>query len=748
MGQRRRQSLIAGLAVALAASAGAATPTRAAGGPAPPPVGPSCGEGPQRIGDTMLGTPCADRIVVPPSVTFVDGGAGNDTILGSTSAVPTSCESGCHLEVGSQTFEGGPGNDVVFGDRGNDTLRGNGGDDRLYGGIGDDVLEGGEGNDLLSGGFGADTIDGQGGNDYVRGDGTVDHIFDTGGGFDTLSFSTGTTPGFGAGVATGATGFPGGAEGERGVFLKLGAGGENANDGGAALGGGIDEVQPGAFERIIGTPFSDFIVGSEAGEEIWGGGGADVIRGEGGDDSLHGGADGDLLDGGEGADTVDGEAGSDNCISAAVATSCEGNAQQVEPRDTSKVSVGETTANTGLTQVYLVGSSGADGITATYGAEAVSFSLAAGSFDTDPADAAGCAVAATAASCPLASPLDSLLLAGMGGKDSIAANGFPDGVGVVATGGAGEDTLDGGVSEDVLVDGPGGAEDVLDGGPGDDALLHNGGPDLLAGGEGSDLFVNSSICDGETLSGGSFGAGERDNASWARLNGEGVDARLDQGRAGEIGPGEEPQCPGGSFDTLTGIEDLEGSNQSDVLVGDEGPNQLFGHTGEDTYRARGGNDTIAANFGTRDHAIDCGPGTDTAVIDVAAIGDPAPIECERVREGPEGEFIEPEPELPPPDRRPPRTRLLRHPPKLLRIAPHRRRLVVFAFSANEPGSRFACKLDRHPLTPCRSPRRYRVGIGGHTFRVLATDAAGNRDKSPAAFEFRVTVRKPAHPRHH
>ena len=39
-------------------------------------------------------------------------------------------ETGLHLEVGSQTFEGGPGNDIVYGDRGNDTLRGNGGNDR------------------------------------------------------------------------------------------------------------------------------------------------------------------------------------------------------------------------------------------------------------------------------------------------------------------------------------------------------------------------------------------------------------------------------------------------------------------------------------------------------------------------------------------------------------------------------------------------------------------------------------------
>ena len=194
---------------------------------------PACASGPERIGDTIVGTPCADVIVAPAGVEVVKGGGGNDTIVGSlTTAASGSPETGLHLEVGSQTFEGGPGNDIVYGDRGNDTLRGNGGNDRLYGGIGDDVLEGGEGDDLLSGGFGADKIDGQAGNDYVRGDATIDHIFDTGGGFDTLSFSTGVTPGFTAeDIPTPAAELPSESEASAAIWLKLGEGGNNAVDG-------------------------------------------------------------------------------------------------------------------------------------------------------------------------------------------------------------------------------------------------------------------------------------------------------------------------------------------------------------------------------------------------------------------------------------------------------------------------------------------------------------------------------------
>ncbi len=169
------------------------------------PAAPSCAAGPVRSGATIIGTPCADRIVVPASVTRVDAGAGNDTIIAAPiAATAQDCSGGCFGGVGSQTIEGGPGNDLIFGERGNDTLRGGPGNDRLYGGIGDDRLEGGPGNDLLAGGFGADSIDGQEGDDYVRGDGTIDHIYDSGGGNDTLSYASGVTPGFGGGIDTGA----------------------------------------------------------------------------------------------------------------------------------------------------------------------------------------------------------------------------------------------------------------------------------------------------------------------------------------------------------------------------------------------------------------------------------------------------------------------------------------------------------------------------------------------------------------
>jgi Ca2+-binding RTX toxin-like protein len=697
-------------ALSLPAGAGAADTT------------PSCAEGPTTVGGTTYGTPCSDLIVAPAGVEAVQAGGGDDTIVAGPITASTDCPSGCPLGVGSQTFEGGEGDDVVYGERGNDILRGGGGNDQLFGGIGDDLLEGGPGNDRLVGGFGADSIDGEEGDDYVRGDSTIDRIFDTGGGTDTLSYSTGITPGFGGTVPF--AGFPAPGR-ERGVRLFLGETGQNANNGVAPDGGGVDEVEVGAFETIIGTPFSDYIVGTAANETIYGGGGADAIEGGGGADTLVGGADGDYLDGGT-----------------------------IATRDTDKVSVGFMTppGATPYAQLYLVGSEGDDNVTAGYSAAAVSFHLSAGTFDESPSDAGGCEIkTATEAVCPLTAPLDSLLLAGMGGADTMSATGFPESTGIVEIGGVGGDSLTGGDTEDILVDGPeGAAKDTLNALGGDDALTHNSGDDELLGGDGNDLFLSNSVCDEERIVGG---AG-RDNASWARF-GEGVEANLASGMVGRPGAGETPACGAEPFDSVSEIEDLEGSNSPDVFYGDAGPNQLLGHKEGDIYFAGGGEDSILANSGDPDLVINCGADADEATIDHPQYGDPAPVECERVFEADPDNFrtrtlLPPPPlvESPPPpppvkkaprDRRPPRTRLAAHPPG--RVFTHAKwRRVAFRFAADEAGSRFLCKLDGKPYRGCTSPRAYSVKVGAHAFRVFAIDAAGNRDRTPALFRFRVRRR--------
>lgn len=736
-----RFTLIA-IAGVLVAAAAAASPAAAA---------PSCAEGPQTVGSTIVGTPCDDVIHAAPDIAAVYGGAGDDTIVPGAITAAASCPEECRLGIGSQTFDGGPGDDVVFGERGNDTLNGGEGNDRLYGGIGDDLLRGGPGNDLLSGGHGFDSVDGDAGNDYVRGDGTIDRIYDTGGGEDTLSYASGVTPGFGGSV--GVAGFPSGAEG-RGVRLELGASGLNGDNGTAPFGGGVDEVEAGAFEKVIGTPFSDYVVGSEAGEVIYGGGGADVILGQGGNDTLFGGAEGDDLDGGGGANSIDGGPGEDHCQNPS-GTNCEPVPAAVVPRDSTKIAAGSEAGGTGLSHLYLVASSAKDVVAVSYSAgppPSVTFQLGAGSagFDESPAASEGCSPAAgSAIVCALSAPLDSIVLAGLGGNDELEALGFPSTVSAMLLGGEGSDRLEGGEqTEDVLVDGPGGGSDTLEALGRDDALMHNGGADVRLGGDGNDLFLSNSICDGDVLNGGEG----RDNSSWTKLT-EPVGANLALGKAGRPGSGEAPSCGGESLDTLEAIEDLEGTSASagDVFYGDAMSNQLLGWAGPDSYFAAAGDDRVLANSGDTDLVIDCGEGNDVAFVDEGK--DPPPVGCENVNGAEENEFRE-ETLLPPPqssplpgpttvrDTTPPVTRIVHRPPAtvLTRSPRSRHRTVAFYFASNEPGSTFRCRLDRGAYRACRSPRLYTVGLGRHVVRVFAVDAAGNRDPTPAIVRFRVRRR--------
>ncbi len=88
------------------------------------------------------------------------------------------------------------------------------------------------------------------------------------------------------------------------------------------------------------------------------------------------------------------------------------------------------------------------------------------------------------------------------------------------------------------------------------------------------------------------------------------------------------------------------------------------------------------------------------------------------------------------DTRAPQTRIVKHPPKLLRTR-HRLARGVFRFAASEADVSFVCKVDRGLLRFCGPRLARRFAAGRHTLKVRAQDRAGNVDRTPAVFHFRV-----------
>jgi Ca2+-binding RTX toxin-like protein len=98
----------------------------------------------------------------------VDGGDGNDVLLGTANADTIAGGKGndyIFAGGGNDSVSGGDGNDVIIGGKGNDTIRGGAGNDVLIGAEGDDQLFGDAGNDPLIGAAGNDKIDGGAGVD-------------------------------------------------------------------------------------------------------------------------------------------------------------------------------------------------------------------------------------------------------------------------------------------------------------------------------------------------------------------------------------------------------------------------------------------------------------------------------------------------------------------------------------------------------------------------------------------------------
>ena len=122
--------------------------------------------------DTLIGTTLNDVLYGWIGNDSINGGAGNDSIRGGLDNDTINASDGndtVNGGEGNDVIDGGNGNDQLSGFKGNDSITGGAGNDMLVGGDADDTLFGGLDNDSIVGGLGNDSVDGQDGDDKVTG---------------------------------------------------------------------------------------------------------------------------------------------------------------------------------------------------------------------------------------------------------------------------------------------------------------------------------------------------------------------------------------------------------------------------------------------------------------------------------------------------------------------------------------------------------------------------------------------------
>jgi len=451
-------------------------------------------------------------------------------------------------------------------------------------GLGDDRFEnidGGSVDGLVDGGAGADS--------FVAG-GSADR-FAGGSGEDTVSFANST-----AGVVvdlSAGTGRFGDAEGDTLTGIENLEGSAQAD---SLLGdGGANRFEGGdGDDRIFARAGDDVLVG---------GGGADILNGQAGDDTASfagsaagvvvdlsagtgrfGDAEGDTL---TGIENLAGSAFADSLLGDTGANLIEGGA-------------GDDRIFARAGDDVLVGGTGADLLNGQAGIDTASFASSSAGVVVDLSDGTGRGgdaegdslfnienLTGSAFSDTLLGDTDANRFEGGDGDDRIFARAGDD----VLVGGAGVDLLNGQAGDDVLEGGAG--ADLLNGQAGDDILDGGAGDDVLEGGAGADILN---------------GQAGIDKASFANSTaGVVVDLSAGTGRFGDA-----------EGDTLTGIENLEGSAQADSLLGDGGANRFEGGDGDDRIFARAGDDVLVGGGGA--DILNGQAGDDTASFAGSAAG--------------------------------------------------------------------------------------------------------------------------------
>jgi Ca2+-binding RTX toxin-like protein len=302
--------------------------------------------------------------------------------------------------------------------------------------------------------------------------------------------------------------------------------------GGASV--GMDRVS--GVGSLAATAFDDTLLGSASGDSLAGAAGDDALSGAAGNDTLWGDAGHDTVDGGDGDDRLSGGEGDDLLLGGA----------------------GDDALNAGTGSDTLVGGPGND-----------TLGLAGAAVLIENADE-GIDTFVTVSSTVLPQHFENLTLVG-----SADANATGDDGDNVLTGNSAGNVLDGRRGADTLIGGAGNDTYVFDAG---DTIIDSAGSDLAL--SGASFFALPSGLEHVTLGAGAGNARVAGSASGNRFTGNGG------GNVLEGGAGSDTLLGGRGDDTLVG------GDGNDTIDGGRGVDVMEGGAGNDVYVVSSARDRV------------------------------------------------------------------------------------------------------------------------------------------------------------
>ncbi|WP_422466858.1 calcium-binding protein [Endozoicomonas sp. ALC013] len=590
------------------------------------------------------------------TVTFADGTVWNKEFLLDKALLG---DGGDNLLRGYKTddaLSGDAGNDTLVGNAGDDSLRGGTGNDQLEGGVGDDTYHfaAGDGNDVIEDSAGIDTLIFEDLNDddvLLRRQGddlVISRHADSNDSVRILNHFTDQAGVVSLGAINVIT-FANGTRWNTDDILVQSVKGTEADDQILAHAENDAITSLSGDDVVHGQGGHDQIDGGDGADTLYGESGRDVLLGGQGDDRLEGGGDDDRLEGGEGVDTLFGQDGNDHLLGGDQNDDLSGGDGDDQlfgdgGNDTLNGDWGDDTLCGGTGDDVLTDHTGNNTLRGGEGNDKLSGrGDLFGNDGDDTLEGSGLLVGGDGQD--VLTGQSGSTLKGDAGNDTLIVDSQPWERGVLSTleGGAGDDTIYGGFTDDLYLFNLGdGADRMIERRLGEAYSNYDASFDVLRFGEGIAAIDLSYARRGDHMViSHSNGSDQITIENWFREPTEHFKINSFEFADGTIlsDADLEEQVvtygTDGSDQTMIGYRDhhdeihagagddkvwgragndvIHGDAGDDYLDGESGDDRLFGGDGNDQLRGEGGNDTLIGGAGRDTYVWAVGDGAD--VID-------------------------------------------------------------------------------------------------------------------------------------